>query len=169
MFKRIVFPAFGRCMFLLAVLFLPAMSIAGPPVPPLPPLLIPAPPPVVLIPGTYAYFAPDVDADLIFIGGFWYRPYEGGWYRSSYYSGPWRFISSRNVPRVLIDLRPGFRNVPPGHQRIPHGQLKKKWKTWERERHWDKPGRGKKHDRKESEERSSEQGSERGHVRGHGR
>jgi len=42
------------------------------------------------------------------------------------------------VPRVLIDLPPGFRNIPPGHQRIPHGQLQSNWRTWEREKHWDR-------------------------------
>lgn len=75
-------------LFLPAVLLIPLMGCAGWRTPPLPPLVVPVPPPVFLIPGTYAYFAPDVDVDLIFFGGFWYRPYGGRWYRASYYNGP---------------------------------------------------------------------------------
>ena len=57
---------------------------------PLPPVfLFPAPPEVVIIPGTYAYYCPDVHFDLFFYGGYWYRPYGGYWYRSVGYGGPW--------------------------------------------------------------------------------
>ena len=135
MLKQKLFVTFASLLILSAVIFSPAASNAGlplPPAPPLPPLVIPAPPPVFLIPGTYAYFAPDVDADLFFYGGYWYRSHGGGWYRSSRYSGPWGFIVPKRVPGVLINLPPGYRNVPPGHQRIPYVQLRKNWKTWER-------------------------------------
>lgn len=106
---------------------------------PLPPrLFIPAPPPVVVIPGTYAYRVPDIDADLIFYRDQWYRPHAGRWYVSDGYNGPWAHIEVGRVPRPLIGLPAGFRNVPPGHERIPYGQLKKNWKTWEKERRWDR-------------------------------
>jgi hypothetical protein len=51
-------------------------------VPPPPRLVIPAPPPMFVIPRTYVYFAPDVDADVFFYQGYWYRPHQGHWYRS---------------------------------------------------------------------------------------
>jgi hypothetical protein len=103
-----------------------------------PPLTIPSPPSVFLIPGTYAYFVPDLDVDILFYRGYWYRPHGGHWYRATRYNGPWTYIVKPKVPRVLIDLSPDFHHVPPGHQRIPYGQLKKHWKTWEKEKHWDK-------------------------------
>lgn len=119
---------------------------------PLPRLVISAPPAVVLIPGTYAYFAPDIEVDIIFYGGYWYRPHSGYWYRSVGYNGPWKYIVVDRVPRVLIDLPPGYRHIPPGHERIPYGHLKKNWRTWEREKHWDR-----KHEYKEFKHEKKEQ------------
>jgi hypothetical protein len=166
--KQNRFVTFGLSLILSAMIFSPAASNAGlprPPLPPLPPLVVPAPPPVVVIPGTYAYFAPDVDVDLFFYGGFWYRPYGGRWYRSSHYGGPWGFVGPNRVPRVLIN-----RNVPPGHERIPYGQLKKNWRGWEREKHWDKPrGHGSKSNKKRGKGERSEREFGEGHGGGHGR
>ena len=48
-----------------------------------------APPDVVVIPGTYVYMVPDNDVDVLFYQGYWWRPYEGHWYRSDDYNGPW--------------------------------------------------------------------------------
>lgn len=141
MIKKIILVLCTWLLSFSAILLIPSSIQAGVPAPPLPPLIVPGPPPVFLIPGTYAYFAPDVDADLFFYGGYWYRPHGGGWYRSSNYGGPWGFIVIDHVPGVLIKLPHGYRNVPPRHQRIPYGQLKKNWKAWERDKHWDKPGK----------------------------
>lgn len=105
-----------------------------------PPLVIPAPPPMFVIPRTYVYFAPDIDVDIFFYHGYWYRPHQGHWYRSESHNGKWVYIAPQKVPSVLINLPPGFRHVPPGHRHIPYGHLKKNWKTWERDRYWDKHG-----------------------------
>jgi len=106
---------------------------------PLPNVVISAPPAVVLIPGTPVYYAPDVGIDIFFYSGHWYRPYEGGWYRATYYNGPWGYLPPARVPAVFTHLPPpGYHNIPPGHQRIPYGQLKKNWKEWDKEQrnHW---------------------------------
>ena len=142
----------------------------APPAPPLPPLLVPAPPPLVVIPGTYVYFPPDVRDDLLFYHGYWYRPYQGKWYRAAHYNGPWGFVALRRVPRVLIDLPHGYRSIPPGHERIPYGRLKKNWKAWERDRHWE---RSEKKERREerrerdlgSDEKDLGHGLRKGHAR----
>ena len=105
---------------------------------PLPTVVIPAPPAVIVIAGTYIYFVPDVQADILFYRGYWYRPHQGHWYQSTSYNGPWGYIERRRVPGVLLHLPPDFRHVPPGHERIPYGQFKKNWTTWEKEKHWDK-------------------------------
>lgn len=128
---------------------------------PLPPrLFVPAPPPVVVIPGTYAYFAPDVDVDLFFYHDHWYRPHGGIWYISGDYNGPWAHIEVGRVPRMLINPPAGFRNLPPGHERIPYGQLKKNWKTWEKERRWDRHEQRKalKQERKHKEKKGKGKG-----------
>ena len=107
-------------------------------VPPPPPVIIPAPPPMFVIPGTYVYFAPEVEADIFFYHGYWYRPYQGHWYRSGNYNGRWAYIAPKRVPTVLLNLPPDFRRVPPGHQRITHEQLQKNWRTWEKEKYWER-------------------------------
>jgi hypothetical protein len=109
-------------------------------VPPPPPLLIPVPPPVFVIPGTYVYFAPQVDVDIFFYHGYWYRPYRGHWYRAGSYNGKWVYISHKRVPSVLLNLPPNFRRVPPGHRHVPYGELKKNWRKWEREKYWERHG-----------------------------
>ncbi len=106
--------------------------------PPPPPLFLPAPPDVYVIPGTYAYFPPAVDVDIIFYSGYWYRPYQGYWYRSASYNGKWTYIDKRRLPRALGSLRADWRNVPPGHRFIPYGKMKQNWRSWEREKYWDK-------------------------------
>jgi len=120
----------------------------------LPPIVISSPPEVVVIPGTYAYFVPGIETDIFFYHGYWYRPHGSYWYRAGSYNGPWVHIVATKVPRVLVGLPPDFRHLPPGHQRIPHGHLKKHWRTWERERYWDRRHERERHreDRREHRE-----------------
>jgi hypothetical protein len=121
----------------------PAQSAAGiittgfPVPPPPPPLVLHAPPPVILIPGSYAYFVPDIEVAILFYHGFWYRPYEGHWYRARHYNGPWGYLGPSRVPRALRGLPYDYRGRYHEHRHIPYGQLKKNWNRWERERYWD--------------------------------
>ncbi len=154
MTRRMLVLLFVAVLFVALIISFPVAGNAGLHAPPLPPLVVPAPPPVILIPGTYAYFAPDVDAELIFYSGSWYRLYEGGWYRAKHYNGPWGVIGTKRVPRDLIKLPPAYRSELQGRKRISYIQLRKNWKTWERHKHWDKPrkrkaGKTKKHDQSE--------------------
>ena len=103
---------------------------------PIPPLFVfPAPPELVVIPGTYAYYCPDVNLDIFFYGGYWYRPYERYWYRSASYGGPWAFIES--APSVLLDLPPDYRIITRGERHIPYAELHRNWRGWERDRYWE--------------------------------
>jgi hypothetical protein len=101
-----------------------------------PPLVIPVPPPMIPIPRTSVYFPPTIDVDILFFGGYWYRPYQDHWFRARSYSGPWVFVEPRRVPRAVISLPPDYRHIPPGHRHIPYGQFKKNWGRWDRERYW---------------------------------
>lgn len=136
-------PFFASFVIAAAILMSPLKGTAGVNVNvgisiPLPVVEIDAPPAVVVIPGTYAYYVPGVDADIIFYHNYWYRPYGGRWYRSTGYNGPWAFVSANTVPAPLLHLPPGYRQMPPGHERIPYGQLKKNWRGWERNHYWDR-------------------------------
>jgi len=105
---------------------------------PVPPLVIPAPPALTVVPGTYVYYPPDVGVDLFFYHGYWYRPYGGRWFKAGEYSGPWRGIAIERVPRVVISVPPGFRRGPIVYEHLPYGDVRKNWSVWERDRHWDR-------------------------------
>ena len=105
-----------------------------------PPIVFPAPPEVVVIPETNVYVVPDVEADIFFSRGWWWRPWQGRWYRSRRYDDGWVYY--RSAPP------PFYRRVPPGwrndyrehrwqgrewkHERIPHGDMERNWRGWEK-------------------------------------
>ena len=101
----------------------------------LPPLVIAAPPVVAVIPGTNVYFCPDVAMDVFFHNGYWYRLYQGGWYRSIDYNGPWGYIAVANVPPVFLHLPTDYRAV--GYRRIPYADFHGNWRAWQRDRYWE--------------------------------
>ena len=113
---------------------------------PLPPLIeFSAPPEVVVIPETYVYAVPDLDVDFFFYNGWWWRPWEGRWYRSRDYSSGWSYY--KDVPSFYREIPPGWRNDYRDHrwrdhqwdyQPIPHEQVQRNWSTWEKGRHWEK-------------------------------
>ncbi len=101
-----------------------------------PPIVLPAPPAVVVIPGTYAYFAPDVSVDLFFYGGYWYRPWGGFWFRADTWNGSWIFFST--PPTIFLSLPVDYRVIFVGYSRIHYGEFHNNWYRWEREHHWDR-------------------------------
>ncbi|MGD0919613.1 MAG: hypothetical protein ABSB22_24500 [Thermodesulfobacteriota bacterium] len=115
---------------------------------PLPPSIVfAAPPELIVIPETYVYVAPDIDVDLFFWNGWWWRLWEGRWYRSHYYNRGWRYYN--NVPSFYFDVDPGWRGYYRDHnwyghrwdyERIPNQRLQQNWSSWEKSSHWEKQG-----------------------------
>jgi hypothetical protein len=113
---------------------------------PMPPLIVfPAPPSVIVIPETYVYFVPDIEEEIFFFDGWWWRPWQGRWYRSRQYSSGWIYYNK--VPSFYATLHPGWRNDyrdrhwkghPWNFQPIPYHQLQQNWGSWKRDRHWEK-------------------------------
>lgn len=113
-----------------------------------PPIPFVAPPNVVVLPGTDIYAAPDIDEDIFFRQGWWWRNWEGRWYRSKFHDRGWAHYRGvptwhRNVPR---DWRHQYRaNVWGGHPwrppRIHHDRLNRHWRDghWRRDHGWDRP------------------------------
>jgi hypothetical protein len=100
-----------------------------------------APPDVVVIPGTYVYMVPDINVDILFYQGYWWRPYKGQWYRSQDYNGLWRYVEPRGIPSGLRALPQDYRHrLSSGYERIHNRDVQKNWKKWEKERYWDKRG-----------------------------
>jgi len=121
------------------------VSIPLPPLPP--PIVFAAPPEVVVIPETHAYVAPDIDVDLFFWNGWWWRLWEGRWYRSHYYDRGWGYYD--DVPSFYFDVDPGWRGHYRDHnwyghrwnyERIPNRRLQQNWKGWQDNRRWERRG-----------------------------
>jgi hypothetical protein len=112
-----------------------------------PPLAFHGPPELAVIPGTYVYYLPDVQEDIFFYHGYWYRPFRGRWYRSAGYEGPWVYITTSNVPAPLYRLPPRFRTMEV-YRRVPYREFNRNWRAWERDRYWDRVAR-ERHDMRE--------------------
>ena len=111
----------------------------------LPPLIeFSSPPELIVLPGTYVYVAPDVNEDIYFYGGWWWRPWEGHWYRSRSYSSGWSYY--RNVPSFYVGIsgwRDNYREHQWqgrqwNHQQLPSQQVQRNWRGWQDNRHWEK-------------------------------
>ena len=116
-----------------------------------PPIPFVAPPNVVVLPGTDVYLVPDVQVDIFFQGGWWWRQWHGNWYRSSYHDRGWAHY--RNYPswhrKIPHDWRHNYRNHiwggrPWNPPRIRHGNLNNHWRGghWRNDHGWRRPGGG---------------------------
>ena len=113
-----------------------------------PPIVFEAPPDVIVMPDTNdVYVVPDIDVDLFFWNGWWWRLWEGRWYRSHYYDRGWGYYN--NVPSFYFDVDPGWRGYYRDHnwyghrwnyERIPNRRFQQNWKRWHNDRHWERQG-----------------------------
>jgi hypothetical protein len=142
---------FAVLLFLACVILLPSPAMAEVDVkvriniPMPPPIVFPAPPEVVVIPETYVYAVPDVQEEIFFFNGWWWRPWEGRWYRSRNYDRGWAYIE--RAPVFYKRVPPGWRNDYRDRRwkgqeweqrRIPHRDMEKNWQGWQRGKHWQK-------------------------------
>ena len=140
-----------KVLFLTLVVFAPVSAMAEVsvhvdiPLPLPPPIIFPAPPEVVPIPETDVYVVPDAQEEIFFSGGWWWRPWEGRWYRSRYYDRGW--VHYRHAPSFYANFYPGWRDDYRNHrwrghqwdyQRVPHRDLNRNWQGWQKDRHWEK-------------------------------
>lgn len=118
------------------------ISISAPP-----PIVFVQPPELIVLPGTYVYAAPDITADIFFYGGWWWRPWEGRWYRSRDYRSGW--THHKSVPTFYAAIPSNWRNYYSerrwegndwNYQRLPCQLVQSKWKGWELNNHWEKQG-----------------------------
>jgi hypothetical protein len=113
-----------------------------------PPLPFDAPPEVIVMPETNdVYVVPDINVDLFFWNGWWWRPWLGHWYRSQYYNWGWGYYNY--IPSFYFDVDPGWRGYYRdrnwyGHrwdyERIPNQRLQQNWRNWQNDRHWERQG-----------------------------
>ena len=148
-----------------------------------PPVVFEAPPDVVVLPDSDdVYVVPGIDVDLFFWNGWWWRPWEGRWYRSHYYNRGWGYYDS--VPSFYFDVDPGWRGYYRDHnwrghawnyERIPDRRLRQNWRSWHNNRHWERQGtwgvqsyqRQPQHQRQELRNQRQEQYKQRPEVQRH--
>ena len=112
----------------------------------LPPLIVFSSPPVmVVLPETYVYVVPDINDDMFFYDGWWWRPWNGHWYRSRHYDSGWAYYSS--VPTFYREVPVEWRHYYKNHdwkgrpwqcERIPHQKVEKNWSSWKKDKYWEK-------------------------------
>ena len=121
---------------LVGLIVLPIMSMAQIPVPLPPPIPFVGPPNVVVLPGTDIYAVPDIEQDLYFRQGWWWRHHGGHWYRSRSYDQGWGYY--RGNPswhgRIPNDWRGNYRNHTWGGRtwdphHVNHGDINNHWRT----------------------------------------
>jgi hypothetical protein len=104
-----------------------------------PPIPFVEPPNVVVLPGTDVYAVPDVEAEIFFQGGWWWRPWGGHWYRSKYHDRGWAFHRDspswyRGIPH---DWRHNYRNnIWGGRSWNPHHVNHGALNQHSRDGHW---------------------------------
>lgn len=99
---------------------------------PFPPAIVVTRPPVLnVIPGTPVFYEPEVDRQLYFYSGNWYRLDDGYWFRAAYNNGPWVYLSPLNVPYVFRDLSPRYYRVPPREQYRARWAPQRYWRPME--------------------------------------
>lgn len=96
---------------LLAAMLLPATVLRADelklkiPVPPLPRIVLPAPPPMVWLPQLRVYVAHDTPHNIFFHDGHYYLYHQNAWYLGPGYAGPWTAVTVRQVPPGLRAYR----------------------------------------------------------------
>ncbi len=124
-----------------------------------PRVVITSEPELIVIPGTYVYYVKADDNDIFFYQGFWWRQWSNEWYRSGSYSGPWHRVHPRRVPHGITRIPPRWRETREDNVRVRWHDVRKNWREWERNKHWEKRGwrrevvRGQDRDDRENEER----------------
>jgi hypothetical protein len=98
-----------------------------------PPIVVSAPPAVVMIPQSQVYFVPDPHIDVFFYGGYWWSPRGEQWYRAKAYNGPWGVVEHRKVPRSVIYVPRDYRARYERERHVPYGQWKKDHSSWDRQ------------------------------------
>jgi len=109
------------------------------------PIVFVAPPQLIVLPETDIYVVPDVEVDIFFYNGWWWRPWEEGWYRSRHYDSGWSYY--QQVPSFYGSIPSGWRNEYREHrwrgnqwnyQQIPHQQVQQNWSVWQKSGYWEK-------------------------------
>jgi hypothetical protein len=102
-----------------------------------PPIVVPAPPGVVMVPNSQVYFVPGVDFDVFFHNGYWWSPRGDRWYRSRAYNGPWGIVDRRFVPGPVFRVPHDYRSRYGRERHIPYGEWRGRHRRAEHREMWE--------------------------------
>lgn len=113
----------------------------------LPPMIsFSAPPSVIVLPDAPdVYVVPDIDDDLFFWNGWWWRFWDGRWFRSRYYDRAWSYFDG--IPGFFVRVHPDWRRFYYDHawsgfwwdyEVIPYQHVKKNWRNWKTNKYWER-------------------------------
>jgi hypothetical protein len=101
-----------------------------------------------LIPGTAAYYAPDLGLNYFYYDGSYWLYQADEWHQSSWYNGPWAKVSPSAIPLSLLQIPLAYYNRRPGYFSGGQAGAPPRWDVhwgpaWARYRGvWDRPARG---------------------------
>jgi hypothetical protein len=145
---------------------------------------LPAPPPLVVVPGVASVqYAPAAPANVFFYGGQYWIFANGGWHVSRRHDGPWIVVSPQFVPRPVLLVPVRYYHAPPGHWKQWQREAPPHWghewgQPWAEKRAWKDGGRGPDHNWNRAQARADgagrpdkdrDDGPGRGHGKGHGK
>lgn len=90
------------------------------------------PPPLVVVPGTSVYTAPDLPYNYFVYRKQYYLFHDGYWLRAKHHNGPWTVISVDRLPRSIRAVPVDYYRHSPDHWK-KHGPP-----PWVEERHREK-------------------------------
>lgn len=111
----------------------------------LPSIVFSSPPELIVLPETDVYVVPDIEADVFFYEGFWWRSWNNRWYRSRNYDRGWTYRRGtpafhRNVPRNWRQhyQRGDWNGQAWKHECVQQQQVQKNWRGWKQNRYWER-------------------------------
>jgi len=90
---------------------------------------LPAPPSLVVVPGTEVQYAPTVSGNYFFYGGQYYVFTNNVWYVGPRYNGPWTVTAPGFVPRPILSDPVKYYRTPPPPWRAWHGEQAPRWNS----------------------------------------
>jgi hypothetical protein len=95
---------------------------------------LPAYPRLVRVPNYPVYYAPHLDVNYFFYDGLYWVFYNDNWYASSWYNGPWAFVSPFDMPVFILRVPVRYYRHPPTYFRHWHQDEPPRWKeNWGRD------------------------------------
>ena len=100
---------------------------------------VPTYPRLVRVPNYPVYYAPQMDSNYFFYDGMYWVFYNDNWYASSWYNGPWAFVSPYEVPVFILQIPLRYYRHPPPYFRGWHRDAPPRWndnwgRDWEQRR-----------------------------------